>query len=219
MRRHFFSGSERRGYHHGQLKDALLDAARILVAERGASGFTLAEAAKRVGVTGAAPYRHFSDRNALMAELARRGFELFGQRLAGAWDEGRPDPVTAFRRMGNAYGAFAREEPGLYAAMFADCGETGIEDMAAAAKSLTLLEGAARAILLHFSADPAGAGGLALEIWAFSHGVAMLSLSGHLNPARAGRNAADIAAQGAAALIEMAVRRGGGQPAGAGAAR
>ena len=208
MHQRFFGGLGRRGYHHGQLKDALLDAARILVAERGASGFTLAEAAKRVGVTGAAPYRHFSDRRDLMAELARRGFELFGQRLAGAWDEGRPDPVTAFKRMGNAYAAFAREEPGLYAAMFTDCGETNIQDMAAAEKSFALLESATRAILIHHGAGPSGAQALALEIWALSHGVAMLGLAGHFTAARAGRDPAKIAAQGAASLIEMAVRRG-----------
>ena len=215
MHRHFFQGAGRRGYHHGQLKDALLDAARILVAERGASGFTLAEAAKRVGVTGAAPYRHFTDRKALMAELARRGFELFGQRLAGAWDEGRPDPVAAFKRMGGAYAAFAREEPGMYAAMFADCGETGIGDMPVAARAFALLENAARAVLLHHKADAGGAGGLALQIWALSHGVAMLGAAGHLTGAPSGRNPGEITAQGAASLVETAVRRGGGKAAAA----
>ena len=78
----------RRGYHHGRLKDALIEAARNLVAERGPAGFTLSEAAKRVGVTAAAPYRHFADRNALMSELAQRGFETFSDRLERAWDNG-----------------------------------------------------------------------------------------------------------------------------------
>ena len=85
----------RRGYHHGRLKDALIEAARALIAENGPAGFTLAEAAKRVGVTGAAPYRHFADRNALIGELARRGFEIFGENLARAWDDGRPDARAA----------------------------------------------------------------------------------------------------------------------------
>ena len=111
-------GYARRGYHHGRLKDALIEAARVLIAEHGPSGFTLAEAAKRVGVTGAAPYRHFADRNDLIGELARRGFELFGESLAGAWDEGKPDARIALKRMGRAYLAFARAEPGLYSAMF-----------------------------------------------------------------------------------------------------
>jgi AcrR family transcriptional regulator len=93
----------RRGYHHGNLKDALVEAARTLIAERGASGFTLAEAAKLAGVTPAAPYRHFNDRNALLCELARRGFDAFGARLGEAWSAGRPDPVAALWRMGEAY--------------------------------------------------------------------------------------------------------------------
>src|ERR1700761_3250260 len=115
----WFGGQdERRGYHHGRLKDALIEAARRLVTERGLAGFTLAEAAKLVGVTAAAPYRHFADRNDLMGELARRGFELFGERLLGAWDDGRPDPRHALHRMGRAYLAFARADPGLYTAMF-----------------------------------------------------------------------------------------------------
>src|SRR5271157_1805400 len=84
--------------------------------------FTLAEAAKRVGVTGAAPYRHFADRNALVAALAQQGFEHFNEQLGRAWDGGRPDPVMALRRRGAAYLAFAKAEPGLYKAMFGDAG-------------------------------------------------------------------------------------------------
>ena len=101
-------GADRPSYHHGRLKDALIEAARELVAERGPAGFTLADAAKRVGVTGAAPYRHFADRQALMQELALRGFALFDERQRAAWQNGRPDAVTAFRRMGASYLSFAK---------------------------------------------------------------------------------------------------------------
>ena len=65
----------RRGYHHGNLKDALILAALHLIAERGPAGFTFAEVARAAGVSAAAPYRHFRDRNALIAEVARLGFE------------------------------------------------------------------------------------------------------------------------------------------------
>src|ERR1019366_3478359 len=99
----FFAAAARRGYHHGALKDALVEAARALIAERGAAGFTLAEAAKLAGVTPAAPYRHFNDRNALLGELARRGFEAFRARLDAAWGGGLPGPVAALWRMGEAY--------------------------------------------------------------------------------------------------------------------
>jgi AcrR family transcriptional regulator len=66
-----------RGYHHGNLKEALLRAALELIAEKGPAGFTFAEAARSAGVSPAAPYRHFRDRDELLANVALRGFERF----------------------------------------------------------------------------------------------------------------------------------------------
>src|SRR5437868_12220256 len=108
----------RRGYHHGNLREALIRAALDLIAEKGPAGFTFADAARSAGVSSAAPYRHFRDRQALLADVARRGFELFEERLDRAWNEGRPDPFVAFENVGRAYLAFAREEPAFYSAMF-----------------------------------------------------------------------------------------------------
>lgn len=108
----------RRGYHHGNLREALTKAALNLIAEKGPTGFSFAEAARAAGVSPAAPYRHFRDRDALMAEIATRGFEIFADELARAWDGGRPDPYTAFIGLGRAYLAFARTEPAYYSAMF-----------------------------------------------------------------------------------------------------
>ena len=84
----------RRGYHHGNLREALIRAALDLIAEKGPAGFTFADAARSAGVSSAAPYRHFRDRQALLADVARRGFELFEERLDRAWNEGRPDPFA-----------------------------------------------------------------------------------------------------------------------------
>ena len=199
----------RRGYHHGSLKDALVDAARLLVAERGAAGFTLSEAAKRVGVTSAAPYRHFADRNGLMDELARRGFDLFTLKLDEAFDEGRPDPVRAFERMGEAYLAFARAEPGLYGAMFAREGALATPGpKAAAERALASLQRGTAAILAvtgRAGLDPAP---LALQVWAFSHGVATLFLSGQLAGTPQATDANAMLRDGVAALLAGA--RGAG---------
>ena len=107
-----------RGYHHGNLKEALIQAALDLIAAKGPSGFTFAEAARSAGVSPAAPYRHFRDREELIANVARRGFELFEAALKTAWQDGRPDPSTAFERLGRAYLDFARTEPAYYSAMF-----------------------------------------------------------------------------------------------------
>ena len=104
-------GAGPRGYHHGNLKEALVRAALELIAEKGPAGFTFAEAARWAGVSPAAPYRHFRDRDELLADVARRGFERFATALKTAWDDGRPDPFTAFDRLGKAYLHFARSEP------------------------------------------------------------------------------------------------------------
>src|SRR6188768_3128628 len=115
-------GRSERGYHHGNLKEALLQAALDLIAQKGPAGFTFAEAARSAGVSPAAPYRHFRDRDELLASIAQRGFEQFEALLTQAWDDGRPDTVTAFERVGKAYLQFARSEPAYYSAMF----ESGI---------------------------------------------------------------------------------------------
>src|SRR5271169_5900374 len=111
-------GFERRGYHHGNLREALVEAALALIAEKGAAGFTIAEAARLAGVSPAAPYRHFRDAEALLAEVALRGFELFAAELGAVWNDGRPTALRAFEALGRAYLAFARDEPAYYAAMF-----------------------------------------------------------------------------------------------------
>lgn len=203
----FFGSDERRSYHHGSLKDALIDAARRLVSERGLAGFTLAEAAKLVGVTGAAPYRHFADRHALVEELARRGFEQFGAKLRAAWDGGQPNARTALQRMGDSYVGFARDEPGLYTAMFGNVQTLSAPGPGAAAThALDVLKIAAAATLDDGVGRDKAARELAFELWSQSHGVAMLMLAGHLDetdqPAPL-----DILHRGSAAIVDAAVRR------------
>lgn len=208
FREPFFTGAAaRRGYHHGNLKDALVEAARVLIAERGATGFTLAEAAKLAGVTPAAPYRHFNDRNALICELARRGFDAFGARLAQAWDDGRPSPIAALWRMGEAYLEFAREEPGFYAAMFGDarilCEEPAIASSRAA---LDALRAAAATVLGGTGASGADGRQLGAQIWAVAHGVASLANAGHFVDAAQEGDPKAILGASVAALIEKALR-------------
>src|SRR5436189_5579081 len=83
-------------------KEALIGAALELIAEKGPAGFTFAEAARWAGVSPAAPYRHFRDRDELLYNVALRGFEQFAAALARGWDDGRPDAFTAFDRIGKA---------------------------------------------------------------------------------------------------------------------
>ncbi|WP_375259515.1 TetR/AcrR family transcriptional regulator, partial [Citreimonas sp.] len=112
----------KRGYHHGNLRQALVDAALELIEEKGPTGFTLSEAAKRAGVTPAAVYRHFSGREDVIAEAALQGYRIFADVMEFAYESGQPSALAAFEATGRAYLAFARKHPGHYIAMF----ESGI---------------------------------------------------------------------------------------------
>ncbi len=171
----------RRGYHHGNLREALIEGALRLIAEKGPAGFTIAEAARSAGVSPAAPYRHFRDRDDLLADVARLGFERFGAALDKAWSHGEPDPIRAFERLGKAYLAFAREEPALYSAMF-EAGtpmDASPELRAAADASFNILRDAAQAVCATLPPErrpPALM--MALHIWSMSHGIASLFARG-----------------------------------------
>jgi AcrR family transcriptional regulator len=166
-----------RGYHHGNLKEALIRAALELIAQKGPAGFTFAEAARWAGVSPAAPYRHFRDRDELLIDVARRGFDQFESVLARAWNEGRPDAFAALDRMGKAYLQFARSEPAYYSAMF----EAGIPPEAspelrdAAERALAVLRTAVERLIATMpvrNRPPVLM--MTLHIWAMSHGIASL---------------------------------------------
>ncbi len=175
-------GRAERGYHHGNLKEALLQAALDLIATKGAAGFTFADAARIAGVSPAAPYRHFRDRDELLSNIAQRGFEQFESALSEAWDDGRPDTVSAFERVGKAYLAFAREKPAFYSAMF----ESGLPAdasaglHAAAERAFAVIRAAAErlAALAPPGSPRPPALMMALHIWSMSHGVASLFARG-----------------------------------------
>jgi AcrR family transcriptional regulator len=170
-------GDGPRGYHHGNLKEALIRAALELIAKKGPAGFTFAEAARWAGVSPAAPYRHFRDRDELMASIAQRGFEQFEMALARAWDDGRPNALAALDRLGKAYLEFARAEPAYYSAMF----EAGIplatnpELREVGERAFAVLRMAAEKICMQMpSGKRPPALMVALHIWSMSHGIASL---------------------------------------------
>jgi AcrR family transcriptional regulator len=166
-----------RGYHHGNLKEALVRAALDLIAEKGPAGFTFADAARSAGVSPAAPYRHFRDRDALLADVARRGFEEFTAALVRAWDDGSPDTMSAFDRLGRAYLAFAKSEPAYYSAMF----EAGVPLDAdpqlreVSERAFAVLRAAAEKLVAQIpsSARPPALM-VALHVWSMTHGIASL---------------------------------------------
>lgn len=169
--------AERRSYHHGNLRQALVEATAALIEDQGPQAFTLTEAARRAGVSAAAPYRHFKGRDDLLEEVARQGFVEFAGRLEAAFDSGRPRPLTAFLRMGQAYLDFARARPGYYMAMFeSGLSIAGNADLAAASeRAQRVLVDGAEALAGRLPQDrrpPARM--VANHIWALSHGVVEL---------------------------------------------
>ncbi len=171
----------KRGYHHGNLRQALVEAALELIEKRGPTGFTLSEAAKRAGVTPAAVYRHFDGREDLIAEAARQGFEIFADLMEHAYQSGQPSALASFEATGRAYLAFARKYPGHYVAMF----ESGIsinrtaELAMVANRALGVLEKAATDLSRHIPPDKRPPAAMfSAHIWAMSHGVVELFARG-----------------------------------------
>ncbi|HZH51331.1 MAG TPA: TetR/AcrR family transcriptional regulator [Microvirga sp.] len=214
--RHWRGPFDRQGYHHGNLKEALIEAAQRFIAERGLGGFTLADAAKLVGVTPAALYRHFRGREALVAEVAFRGFTELSNRLGRAL-QSDGTPLERFTRMGEAYLAFAEQEPGFYAAMFsakpADgeaCGPKGKAEPAEKPPG-----GNAFDFLVHALSDTFPDGFrdvdvrfVAIEVWALSHGIAMLDAAGQLPKGPGLPDKYELLRAGVLALVHGAIQRG-----------
>src|SRR4029078_5569750 len=173
----------RHGYHHGNLREALIAAARRLIAVHGPQGFTLNEASRTAGVSPSAPYRHFRDRNALIEATAEEGFNLFRERLMAATGD-VASPYQALHRMGAAYYAFAMDEPGFYQAMFSSgLPSVGTPVAEAGARAFAVLEDSVKRL----GAEEGRGRELALKIWAFSHGMAGLIGSGAVSAMEAGR--------------------------------
>src|SRR5579883_2763200 len=155
-------GDGRRGYHHGNLREALIKAALDLIEKKGPAGFTFADAARWAGVSSAATYRHFRDRDALIADVARRGFDLFADRLEHAWKDGR-------------------EELAYYSAMF-EAGLSFDDDPGlrqAADRSFAVLRRASEVLCARLPSDkrpPALM--MSLHAWALAHGIASLFARG-----------------------------------------
>lgn len=163
-------------YHHGDLPSALLSAAGEILEKQGLEALSLREAARRAGVSHNAPYRHFPDRESLLAQLAAQGFRDLGAALAGK--QGRD--------MGEAYVRFALAHPNRFRLMFGGKVEP---------KRHASLEGASRAtyevLVSAFRAQPSVAEPekVAAAAWSLVHGLAHLLLEGHFVKDAAGRAA------------------------------
>jgi AcrR family transcriptional regulator len=176
--------TQRRGYHHGDLRSALLDAATALVRQHGPSGFSLREAARDVGVDPAACYRHFRDRSDLLVAIAQRGFERLAVRMKRATAAQADESWDArLVGMGKVYVRFACEHPAEFRVMFGESG-THSRDPRLRPPALErspyeqledLIRGWSQAHGIQLDVTR-----VALSFWSGAHGVARLVVDGAL---------------------------------------
>ncbi|MER8184963.1 TetR/AcrR family transcriptional regulator [Kitasatospora sp. NPDC094015] len=170
---------QERTYHHGSLRTALLDAAEEAVLAGGAHSLSLRELARAVGVSHAAPRRHFADRAALLDALGRRGFDLLAHRLDEAIRAAPEEFGARLRAITHAYVDFADERMPLLELMYARKHREGADDTLTAARAayavpFAVVESACRSGELA-QQDTEAAGRL---VFATVHGLAVLLNSG-----------------------------------------
>ena len=188
------AGSAKRDrYHHGDLRQALIETAIEMLGERGAEAFSMAEASRRLGVAASAPYRHFADRDALLAAVAVRAAGLLSERLGRAAGSGPPPQRLA--AAADAYVRFADEQRALFQALAGSgLDKNRYPEIARAAQPIGALFLSAAADL--DGGDQAAAARLVSAVVATAHGHATLLLDGTFG---SGAEAADTAARQAAA--------------------
>lgn len=186
-----------RPYHHGDLKRALIETAQQMLGEGDGWQFTLREVARRAGVSHAAPYKHFADKTALLAEIALSGYQQLRADLLAVLTQRLPSPRAEFLAIAKAYMAFAFSNPALYRLMFSsDLNENEHRELKEASRAtFEVLLG----ILTHgqelgvFKAGPLQ--GQAAACWALVHGLTTLELDRQLAPDTVGERPVDAALQ------------------------
>jgi AcrR family transcriptional regulator len=173
-------------YHHGSLKEALLQAAERILERDGIQGLTLRAAAREAGVSHAAPKNHFGDLSGLLSELAAVGFERFAATMQAEVRAGC-SPTERMAAIGRGYVAFARAHTGLFLLMFRserlDINRPALRTAIAASSQVLAGAVAARrgeAVEADKLTLPQAAG--IVSSWALVHGFAMLLLDGRLRP-------------------------------------
>ena len=181
-------------YHHGDLREALVEASSEIVARHGVEALTLRAVAARLGVSHAAPRHHFRDKDGLLAAVAARAFRRLADAMLAA-TENESDPLRRLEATGVAYVSFALQEPELFRLIFGRREVSMTPELAeAGARAYDVLVDEARAAL-----ESRGASAERLEVvvtasWSLVHGLALLLLDGRL-PAAAGDDAIGLASR------------------------
>ncbi len=193
---------QKQTYHHGDLQQALIEAAIALIAEKDVSSLSLREVARRVGVSHAAPYRHFADKDALLAAVAREGFQGLSEAMKLGLQQAPPDPLKRLEATGMAYVGYAIAHPSYYRVMFGAYRSEGYPSLEQASQEAfgvlvgVIVEGQGAGVVR--SGEPRQ---LAWVAWSLVHGLAMLLIDGQL-PVTEGSAIESLTSVAARTLIE-----------------
>lgn len=171
---------KKESYHHGDLRQQLVNATRLLVEEKGSMGFSVAEAAREAGVSTAAPYRHFTDRTAMLEAVAIQGMHRMGHAFDEAMDPFEDGTLDAISALGSAYVAFAKAEPGVFRLMFAAHGDASDEIMEAGQACYARLQRQVADLMGRAEIDD-DVMAACLPLWTFVHGAAFLTIDAKLD--------------------------------------
>lgn len=203
METHPESSSKRSGYHHGNLRDHLIAATRSLIESHGSEQFKVADACRYAGVSTAAPYRHFSDRQALLEAVAVAGFHDLRDEARAAGAKHANGSIDAVSAIGKAYVAFACREPNLFRLMFGQ----SAKDTEHARHATSLVENACKGVTVNPDNNACETAGrecyevlleqlvvtlecqsideavvrAAFPLWTFVHGLSFLVIDGNLS--------------------------------------
>jgi AcrR family transcriptional regulator len=169
----------RRGYHHGDLKNALQASAAMLLAQRGAEAVSLREISQAAGVSHAAAYRHYADKQALLVDLAQAGFSELAEINRAAVAASRGGPLEQLKACGRAYVEFGVQRPHLLQLMFGGV-ITDWDAHAPLVQAARELADTLASIVVRGQASgdirPGEVGDLTLTAWSLVHGLALLLL-------------------------------------------
>ena len=172
-----------RRYHHGNLRNALIIAAAELIEENGSTDFAMIDAARRAGVSNAAPYRHFSDRDDLLAAVCQLGFMALGERTAAVAAEYPPGSRACIIALGRTYISFLAEHPAFHSLMWGEQSRGALPEESAqdAPVGFYILVEAVRDWCEARNVEATDPLELAIKLWGVAHGLALLAMNGQID--------------------------------------
>lgn len=189
-------------YHHGELRQALIAAARLLIAERGGNDFSLSDACRRAGVSTAAPYRHFADKTEIVTEVVAMGFADMAGQFRSAAGSHPPGARARIIALGEVYLGFAIREPALFRMMFSQKPNLA-EDDTASVQGKACFAYIMQEVMDHCAQNgvEGNAQMIAVQLWTLVHGAASLTIDGDYAKVAPEMDVAAIIAAGAERLL------------------